>query len=73
MSAEWGGKHNLCFPNEVIWLMGAPGSGKGTNTPAIMRARGITNPYVPSFRVFNLINTGPSSLATCLKSQRQKY
>lgn len=26
--------------------MGAPGSGKGTNTPAIMAARGITNPPI---------------------------
>jgi adenylate kinase family enzyme len=24
---------------EIIWLMGAPGSGKGTNTPFILEAR----------------------------------
>lgn len=30
------------LPKEMIWLGGAPGSGKGTNTPFIMRERGIT-------------------------------
>jgi len=38
--AEFGlGK--LCFPGEIIWLGGAPGAGKGTNTPFILAARGI--------------------------------
>jgi adenylate kinase len=32
----------LCFPGEIIWLGGAPGAGKGTNTPFILEARGIT-------------------------------
>jgi len=32
----------MIFPKEMIWLMGAPGSGKGTNTPFILQARGIT-------------------------------
>lgn len=32
----------LSFPREIIWLGGAPGSGKGTNTPYILDARGIT-------------------------------
>jgi adenylate kinase len=34
------------FPKEIIWLMGAPGSGKGTHTPAILKSRGITNPPI---------------------------
>jgi len=29
-------------PAEVVWLNGAPGSGKGANTPFIMESRGIT-------------------------------
>ncbi|KAF9425658.1 hypothetical protein BGZ94_007351 [Podila epigama] len=40
------GRDNMRFPKEIIWLMGAPGSGKGTHTPAILRARGITNPPI---------------------------
>ncbi|MBA3708620.1 MAG: nucleoside monophosphate kinase, partial [Planctomycetes bacterium] len=36
------GKDKLRFPREIIWLGGAPGSGKGTNTPFILRERGIT-------------------------------
>lgn len=40
------GRENMKFPKEIIWLMGAPGSGKGTHTPAILRARGITNPPI---------------------------
>lgn len=43
---EIGGKQNIRLPHEIIWLMGSPGSGKGTNTPAILRARGITNPPI---------------------------
>ena len=30
----------------MIFLMGAPGSGKGTNTPFIKKVRGITNPPI---------------------------
>jgi adenylate kinase len=30
------------LPKEMIWLGGAPGSGKGTNTPFILRERSIT-------------------------------
>ncbi len=41
LEAEFG-RESLCFPGEIIWLGGAPGSGKGTNTPFIMDARGIT-------------------------------
>ncbi|KAF9116810.1 hypothetical protein BGX27_010427 [Mortierella sp. AM989] len=40
------GRENMRFPKEIIWLMGAPGSGKGTHTPAILRSRGITNPPI---------------------------
>ncbi|CAG8762813.1 18513_t:CDS:2, partial [Acaulospora morrowiae] len=34
------------LPKEIIWLMGAPGSGKGTHTNSILKARGITNPAI---------------------------
>ena len=34
------------FPTEFIWLGGAPGAGKGTNTPFIAAARDITAPPV---------------------------
>ncbi len=48
------GRQNLRFPKEIIWLNGAPGSGKGTNTPFILRERGITaKPVVVS----ELLNT----------------
>jgi adenylate kinase len=40
------GKDNLRFPKEIIWFGGAPGSGKGTNTPFILRERGITAPPI---------------------------
>jgi adenylate kinase len=40
------GKENLRFPQEFIWLGGAPGAGKGTNTPFIMKARDITAPPI---------------------------
>jgi adenylate kinase len=37
------GRTKLIFPKEIIWLMGAPGSGKGTHTNKILAYRGITN------------------------------
>jgi adenylate kinase len=43
---ELHGRDNLRFPREFIWLGGAPGAGKGTNTPFIAEARGITAPPV---------------------------
>ena len=58
------GVDNLTFPSEVVWLMGAPGAGKGTNTPFIQHARGITNaPIVISDLLKNdntrqMINSG---------------
>lgn len=43
------GQENLVFPKEIMWLGGAPGSGKGTNTPFILRERGLTaSPIVMS-------------------------
>jgi len=44
----------LIFPKEIIWLGGAPGAGKGTNTPFIEKERGFTaQPVVVS----NLLNS----------------
>jgi adenylate kinase len=43
------GRERLHFPRELILLGGAPGAGKGTNTPFIMEARGLTcDPIVVS-------------------------
>jgi adenylate kinase len=36
------GVEEMAFPKEIMWLGGAPGSGKGTNTPFILRERGLT-------------------------------
>lgn len=36
------GRESLRFPKELILLGGAPGAGKGTNTPYIAQARGLT-------------------------------
>jgi adenylate kinase len=36
------GRRKMIFPRELILLGGAPGSGKGTNTPFVMEARGLT-------------------------------
>lgn len=36
------GREHLRFPKEIILLGGAPGSGKGTNTAFILKARGLT-------------------------------
>lgn len=53
------GRENLRFPREFIWLGGAPGAGKGTNTPFIAGLRGITSaPIVVS----NLL-TSPQAVA----------
>ena len=40
------GRETLHFPKEIILLGGAPGAGKGTNTPFIMKARGLTCPPI---------------------------
>lgn len=50
---------DLPFPTEFIWLGGAPGAGKGTNTPFIARARDITAPPV----VISSLLTTPQAVA----------
>ncbi|MBL8867448.1 MAG: nucleoside monophosphate kinase [Planctomycetia bacterium] len=50
---------NLVFPREFIWLGGAPGAGKGTNTPFIAEARDITAPPIV---ISNLLTT-PQAIA----------
>ncbi len=64
-AAVWGellekyGKENLRFPREFIWLGGAPGAGKGTNTPFIADTRDITAPPIV---ISSLLNT-PAMIA----------
>lgn len=53
------GRDHLRFPREVIWLGGAPGAGKGTNTPFIAKARDITAPPV----VISALLTSPQAVA----------
>jgi adenylate kinase len=53
------GRDMLRFPREFIWLGGAPGAGKGTNTPFIARARDITAPPV----VISNLLTSPQAVA----------
>ena len=36
------GENKMHCPKEIMWLGGAPGAGKGTNTGFIMRERGYT-------------------------------
>jgi adenylate kinase len=52
-----GGK--VRFPTEFIWLGGAPGAGKGTNTPFIARARDITAAPI----VISSLLTAPHAVA----------
>eukprot|EP00472_Partenskyella_glossopodia_P005031 CAMPEP_0197535798 /NCGR_PEP_ID=MMETSP1318-20131121/51716_1 /TAXON_ID=552666 /ORGANISM="Partenskyella glossopodia, Strain RCC365" /LENGTH=378 /DNA_ID=CAMNT_0043093481 /DNA_START=191 /DNA_END=1327 /DNA_ORIENTATION=+ len=53
------GEEKMHFPKEIMWLGGAPGAGKGTNTGFIMRERGYTEaPIVVS----SLLNS-PEMLA----------
>ena len=40
------GREKLRFPKELILLGGAPGSGKGTHTRFILKARGLTRPPI---------------------------
>ena len=40
------GEECMRMPKEIMWLGGAPGSGKGTNTNFIMRERGLTAPPI---------------------------
>ncbi len=53
------GRDNLRFPREFIWLGGAPGAGKGTNSPFIAQTRDITAPPIV---VSNLL-TSPQAMA----------
>src|SRR3954449_7630832 len=53
------GRDNLRFPREFIWLGGAPGAGKGTNTPFIAETRGITAPPI----VISGLLTSPQAIA----------
>jgi adenylate kinase len=53
------GRDNLRFPREFIWLGGAPGAGKGTNTPFIARTRDITAPPI----VISALLDSPEAIA----------
>jgi adenylate kinase len=53
------GRDGLKFPREFIWLGGAPGAGKGTNTPFIAKARDITAPPI----VISGLLTTPQAIA----------
>lgn len=52
LEAELGADH-MRFPKEILWLGGAPGAGKGTNTPFILRERGITAPPIEMSSLLN--------------------
>jgi adenylate kinase len=41
------------LPREIIWLGGAPGAGKGTNTPFILHERGIVAPSIVTSDLLN--------------------
>jgi adenylate kinase len=41
------------LPRAIIWLGGAPGAGKGTNTPFILRERGIDAPPIVTSDLLN--------------------
>jgi adenylate kinase len=47
------GTEQLRFPKELILLGGAPGSGKGTHTLYIMKARGLTCPPIVVSQLLN--------------------
>ena len=53
------GRDHLRFPREFIWLGGAPGAGKGTNTPFIAETRDITAPAI----VISHLLTSPQAVA----------
>lgn len=52
------GEDHLCFPKEIFWLNGAPGSGKGTHTRFIMELRDM--------------NQAPVVVSNLLKSPQAK-
>lgn len=47
------GTEQLRFPKELILLGGAPGSGKGTHTQYILKARGLTCPPIVVSQLLN--------------------
>lgn len=47
----------LRVPREVVWLNGAPGSGKGVNTPHILKIRGLSR----CVTVSSLLETSPEA------------
>lgn len=53
----------LVCPREVVWLNGAPGSGKGTNMPFIMKSRGLSR----AIGMSQLLDTSPD-----IKARRQR-
>src|SRR3954447_15421115 len=53
------GRDQLRFPREFIWLGGAPGAGKGTNTPFIAKTRNITAPPI----IVSSLLTSPQAVA----------
>lgn len=53
------GRENLAFSKELILLGGAPGSGKGTQTKFIQKARGLTCPPI----VVSSLLTSPEAKA----------
>jgi len=53
------GRDALRFPREFIWLGGAPGAGKGTNTPFIAATRDITAPPI----IVSALLTSPQAIA----------
>ncbi|MCZ2341825.1 MAG: nucleoside monophosphate kinase [Bacteroidales bacterium] len=53
------GRDNLRFPREFIWLGGAPGAGKGTNTAFIAGTRDISAPPI----VISSLLTTPQAIA----------
>lgn len=40
LETKWSGV--IQCPHEIVWLNGAPGAGKGANTPFIMKSRGLS-------------------------------
>ncbi|GBF96259.1 adenylate kinase [Raphidocelis subcapitata] len=52
---KWGSDFRV--PREIVWLLGAPGAGKGVNTGHILKTRGLTK----SFHVSGLLESYPES------------
>lgn len=46
-------REELRFPREIIWLGGAPGAGKGTNTAFIRESRAISAPSIVISQLLN--------------------